>query len=114
MVKTNKAYPVQKVRSGNGKTGEYTVIKIQDAKRNEDGSWSKDYYSVYVNANIDIYVNGKISFSIIDGVTAKTRDYNGKTYYDCTIYVNSENLVIEDIGGEKNDAHPVREQELPF
>lgn len=114
MVKAKKAYPVHKVRNGNGKTGEYTIIKISDSKRNEDGSWAKDYYSVYVNANIDIYPNGKISFSIIDGVTARARDYNGKTYYDCTIYVNNENLVIEDIGGEENDVRPVREEELPF
>lgn len=114
MVKARKSYPVHKVRQGNGKTGAYTIIKISDSKRNDDGSWTRDYYSVYVNADIDVYVNGKVSFSIIDGVTARARDYNGKTYYDCTIYVNQENLVIDEIGGEEPDVQTVREEELPF
>lgn len=114
MVKTRKAYPVHKVKKGNGPAGQYTIVKISDSKRNPDNTWTREYYSVLVNADVDVYVNGKISFTIIDGVRAYSHDYNGKTYYDCTIYVNRENFVIEEIGGEEPTFETQSHEDMPF
>ena len=115
MIKANKSYKVYDVRKGKTNNSHYTIVKIKESIPKGDGSFLSEYYSVYVNDDIDVYVNANIIFTIIDGVRKKTTNYNGKFYNECTLFVSSENFRVETLGDAPSCSDkPASESDLPF
>lgn len=115
MIKPNKQYKVFDVRKGKTGTSEYTIVKIRDAIPNKDGTFTKEYFSVFVNANVCVYNNAQIVFTIIDGVRKKVTNYNGKFLTEVTIFVSPENFKVDTIGDAPyEELQAVGEQDLPF
>ena len=113
MIKLNKDYKINDVKKGitkNGKT--YTIVKIKDSKQDENGNWQHNNFAVFVLDDINAYANGKIKISSIDAVDFKVRDYNGKTYADCTIY--TDNVTTDCTNNEFTTTDPFNNDDLPF
>ena len=115
MIKANKSYKVYDVRKGKTNNSHYTIVKIKESIPKGDGSFLSEYYSVYANDDIDVYVNANIIFTIIDGVRKKTTNYNGKFYNECTLFVSPENFRVETLGDAPSGGDkPASESDLPF
>lgn len=118
MIRPNKNYKVFSVRKGEAQSGKYTIIKICDRLKEKNGSFTAEYFSVFVNTDVNVYNNAEISFTLIDGVRKKTNSYNGKQYTEVSLFVSPDNLIVESLGDapvdENSNSFPQFEDGLPF
>lgn len=120
MIKVGKEYKIHSVKKGISQAGKsYTILKISDSIKdaNSPNGWARTYYSLFVFDDLAVTQNGKISFGAIDGVKYSISDFNGKTYVECTIFVNKEFIGIgEQPEQTKNEEEqtPWGNDELPF
>lgn len=114
MIKTGREYKIKKVNKGITKNGKsYTIIKINDNKRDDEGNWTSSNFAIFVLDDIDAYEGGTVNIPEINGVDYKVREYNGKTYSDCTLYANSVIVQGGFVDGG-NVADPFANEEMPF
>ena len=113
MIKLNKDYKIQDVKKGITKNGKsYTIIKIRDSKLDESGKWHNSNFAIFALEDINAYENGNVKIGSIEAVDFKVRDYNGKTYADCTIYTND--VTTDCTNNEFTTSDPFGNDELPF
>lgn len=114
-----KEYKVSRVKSGTAKNGKtYTMCQIADSKKNEDGSFSYENYSVFSwQEGIVLEDGDKITFKDITALEVIESEYNGKKTLQRTIFAdinvisaNPNKVVVEDIP----DFKPIDEDVLPF
>ena len=114
MVKTNKDYKIRAVNKGVTKNGKpYTIIKITDSTKDKDGNWTSSTFAIFALDDICAIEGGTVSIDGITGVDYKTREWNGKTYSDCTLYANSV-MVMNPINSEFASVDPFGNEEMPF
>jgi hypothetical protein len=114
MIKLDKDYKVKKVNKGITKNGKnYTIIKITDSKKGDDGNWVSNNYAIFVLDDIDVLENATVTIPKISGVDYKVREYNGKTYADCTLYADSV-TILNPVTSEFADADPFGSDDIPF
>lgn len=114
-----KEYKVSKVKTGTAKNGsKYTMCQIADAKKNQDGSFSYENYSVFSwQEDVRLEDGDKITFDDITALEVVESEYNGKKTLQRTIFAdinvisaNPNKVVVEDIP----DFKPIDTDTLPF
>lgn len=116
MIKTGKDYKIKRVNKGVTKNGKpYTIVKIVDSKKDENGNWLSNNFAVFLLADVDVVEEGTISIAQIDAVDFKVKEWNDKTYGDCTIYADAKSILITNpYKSEYETFDPFAQEEMPF
>lgn len=118
MIRTNKNYKVFSVRKGESNGSKYTIVKICDKLKDKNGQFTAEYFSLFVNEDVNVFNNAEVSFSVIDGVRKKSNVYNGKNYIEVTLFISPENFTVESLGDAPVDENATTrtlfESGLPF
>lgn len=119
MIYTNKEYKiVREPKCGTtAKNNPYTILVISDATKTQSNAtgWERQYYNIYINQCVNTFVGQKIVLNKISAVKYSSREYNGKTYNDCTIYCNAGDFTLSETTPEEAvNNNPWNTDELPF
>lgn len=83
-----KEYKVKDVKVGTAKSGkQYTMCKISDCKKKEDGTFEYDNYTLFIwQENLGLEDGDKIALEDITSIEVVENEYNGKKYLKKTIF----------------------------
>lgn len=110
-----KEYMVYKVKHGTTKNGSlYTTFAIKDSIKLADGSFSAEFYNVFVWEALKINDRDKIAFNDIEALEVKTVTFNGKTQMQRTIFA-TVNVILQNEIAPTSNANPFKEPaDAPF
>ena len=120
--KNLKEYKVKNCKQGTAKNGStYTMCQISDAKKNENGSYDYDNYTVFTwQQDIKLEDGDKIALEDIYALEVANNEYNGKTYLKKTIFADIKITAqvnpnkVEMVGDLPNFDTIISDDTLPF
>lgn len=97
MALTAKTHKARKVTSGTSKSGyPYTIVNFSCSRKDSNAmnGFKNEFYNLFVMAELDIATGDEFKIHAIKDVEKKTSDYNGKSFFDVTIFAEKDEIEI--------------------
>jgi hypothetical protein len=103
-----KQYTAINVRHGTAKNGSpYTTFTISDNKKDANGNWQSEYYTVFVWSCLNLNDKDKIEFREIQALEVEEKIYNGNKRVNRTIFAE-----VDIVGRSQPTVSPIEFEEL--